>query len=100
MCYIILLYPEIRLKRAPQFHTVFKVIRVQAFQSQYLRCIGVGIDNRLTGHLKVYKVTVLCEENYFFCLGTQPSHLLSERNIRVCHPTSMLSTNKRPFGSA
>ena len=64
MCYIILLYPEIRLKRAPQFHTVFKVIRVQAFRSQYLRCIGVGIDNRLTGHLKVYKVTVLCEENY------------------------------------
>ena len=64
MCYIILLYPEIRLKRAPQFHTVFKVIRVQAFRSQYLRCVGVGIDNRLTGHLKVYKVTVLCEENY------------------------------------
>ena len=64
MYYFILLYPEIRLKRAPQFHTVFKVILVQAFRSQYLRCIGVGIDNRLTGHMKVYKVKVLCEGNY------------------------------------
>ena len=79
MCYIILLYPEIRLKRAPQFHTVFcdsssgllityNIPRSDAGEAlnfiQYLRCIGVGIDNRLTGHLKVYKVTVLCEENY------------------------------------
>ena len=62
----------------------YNILRSEAGEAlnfiQYLRCIGVGIDNRSTGHLKVYQVACAHGQPHFRC----PESVIQYIHVHVC----------------